>query len=254
MRRFVWLNMVSVVILLQSVVGVAAENKGLEALFSRANQAYGEARFQQAADGYQQLIQAGYENGVLFYNLGNAFFRLNQIGRAILNYERARLLIPRDGDLNFNLRYAHLLVEDIIPESQGFESVKLFWLASMKLEELFWGFAVLNLFFWAILLLRLYLRADWNFYLLLVFLVFWFIVGLSFGIKWYQVETDDRAVILDQAVNVLAGPDAKDTLLFKLHDGTIVNHERTEEGWHLISLPDEKRGWVKAEAIERIRR
>lgn len=254
MRKFVWLNIVSVVILLQSVVGVAAENKGLEALFSRANQAYGETRFQQAADGYQQLIQAGYENGVLFYNLGNAFFRLNQIGRAILNYERARFFIPRDGDLNFNLRYAHLLVEDIIPESQGFESVKLFWLASMKLEELFWGFAVLNLFFWAILLLRLYLRADWNFYLLLVFLVFWFIVGLSFGIKWYQVETDDRAVILDQAVNVLAGPDAKDTLLFKLHDGTIVNHERTEEGWHLISLSDEKRGWVKAEAIERIRR
>ena len=254
MRRFVWLNMVSVVILLQSVVGVAAENKGLEALFSRANQAYGEARFQQAADGYQQLIQAGYENGVLFYNLGNAFFRLNQIGQAILNYERARFLIPRDGDLNFNLRHAHLLIEDIIPESQGFESVKLFWIDSMKLEELFWGFAVLNVFFWTILLLRLYLRADWNFYLLLVLLVFWFIAGLSFGIKWYQVETDDRAVILEQAVNVLAGPDTKDTLLFKLHAGTIVNHERTEEGWHLISLPDEKRGWVKAEAIERIRR
>jgi len=253
-RRFVWLIIINLWVLFHPTGGMTAEDQQWKVIFSRANQAYKEAHFQQAAEGYRQLIRAGYENGVLYYNLGNACFRLNQIGQAILNYERARFLIPRDGDLNFNLRHAHLLVEDIIPESQGFESVKLFWLDSMKLEELFWGFAVLNLFFWATLLLRLYLRADWNFYLLLALLVFWFIAGLSFGIKWYQVETDDRAVILEEEVNVLAGPDAKDTLLFKLHDGTIVHHERTEEGWHLVSLPDEKRGWVKAEAVERIRR
>ena len=254
MRRLICLIILNFGGLFQSTGTVAAQDQQWETLFSRANQAYREARFQQAADGYLQLIRSGYENGVLYYNLGNACFRLNQIGRAILNYERARFLIPRDGDLNFNLRHAHLLVEDIIPESQGLESVKLFWLDSMKLEELFWGFAVLNVFFWATLLLRLYLRADWNSYLFLVLLVLWFIAGLSFGIKWYQVETDDRAVILEQEVNVLAGPDTNDTLLFKLHAGTIVHHKRSEEGWFLISLPDEKRGWVKAEAVERIRR
>ena len=76
--------------------------------------------------------------------------------------------------------------------------------------------------------------------------------GASFGLKWHQIETDDRAVILQQEVDILAGPNIRDTVLFKLHEGTIVQQERSEDGWWLIRLPDGKRGWINSEAIEPI--
>ena len=70
--------------------------------------------------------------------------------------------------------------------------------------------------------------------------------------KSYQIRSDSRAVVLDKEIGVYAGPDASDTILFKLHQGTIVHYERTGDGWSLIRLSDEKRGWVQARTVELI--
>jgi tetratricopeptide (TPR) repeat protein len=251
-RRFIWLAPVTLLALSLVAEGIGVENQQWEQLFFRANEAYKAGRFQEAVDGYSRLIQSGHESGPLFYNLGNAYFRLSRLGWAILNYERARLLMPRDADLNFNLRYARDQMKDAVAESQGLMNTAFFWLNTFNLHELFWGFAVLNVVFWAILVTRLFVRPDWIFYPLLVVLILWFIAGFSLGLKWYQVHTDERAVVVKEEISVLAGPDINDTVLFKLHAGTEVCLERSEEGWSLVSLPDKKRGWVKKEAVERI--
>lgn len=249
---FIWLTIVFLVMVLLPTVGTGAETNGWEEVLFRANQAYKEGRFQEAVDGYDQMIRSGHQSGHLYYNLGNAYFRLNQLGQAILNYERARLIMPRDADLNFNLGYARDQTLDAISEANNFIRMTFFWLKTLNLDELFWGFAVLNLLFWGLLLVRLLRQSEWTYYLSLVLLAFWLIAGTSFGLKWYQLGTDDRAVILEEEVDVLAGPDVQDTVLFKLHAGTIVHHERSEGGWSLVRLPDEKRGWVKLEAVEKI--
>ena len=220
--------------------------------FVRANDAYEEKRFQDAIEGYKALIKAGYQSGHAYYNLGNAWFRLDQLGKAILNYERARLLMPRDADLNFNLRLAVDQTRDAVAESQGAIRMTFFWLDSLNLSELTRGFVLINALFWGTLIVRLFVRAEWMFYVFLVILIFWLVAGASFGLKWYQVGTDDRAVILREEVNILAGPDGGDTILFKLHAGTIVHEERSEEDWTLVRLSDKKRGWVESEAIEKI--
>ena len=234
--------------------GMGADNGSPEALFFKANQAYRDSRFQEAIDDYTRLIQDGYDNGHLYYNLGNAYFRQNEIGKAILFYERAYRLIPRDADLKFNLGYALDQTRDAIPKNQGFMNTTFFWLNALNLVELFWGFAVLNVLFWGVLLSRLFFQREWTYYVLIVCLVFWLIAGLSFGLKWYQLANDDRAVILDEEVRVLAGPDVNDTVLFKLHEGTIVAVERSEDGWSLVRLPDKKRGWLRGDTIEEIRK
>lgn len=233
-------------------VDCRADSNGWEEVFFRSNQAYKEARYKDAAKGYGQLIRSGHESGHLYYNLGNAWFRLGRIGKAILNYERALSLIPRNADLNFNLRHARDRIMDDIPQSKGLFQATFFWLDSLSLKELFHVFFIINILFWGVLIVRQFTRSEPAYYLFLALLVLWVLAVASFGLKWYQTETDDRAVILAKEVNILAGPDTKDIVLFKLHDGTIVRHERSEDGWALIRLPDKKRGWLRETIIKRI--
>ncbi len=232
---------------------LAAVTPGRDSEYQQAHLDYREARYQAAYDGYARLLDANGADGQLLYNLGNAAFRLNQIGRAILSYERAQLLLPRDADLKFNLGHAREQIRDAIPETESFAGTAFFWLGSLTLAEFFWCFAVANLLFWVILAIRIYSRAEWTYSLLFLMLAFWLLAGISFGVKWQQTRTDDRAVILQTEVSVLAGPDNRDTLLFKLHEGTIVHLERTEDAWSLIRLSDGRRGWLRGEGLEMIR-
>jgi len=134
---------------------LAAETPSAEEFFFEANRAYKEGRYMEAIDGYRRLAEKGYATGHLYFNLGNAYFRFGQLGRAILNYKRAQLLIPRDADLNFNLRYAFDQTRDAVSPSQNFLNQAFFWLDGMTLRELLWAFGVLNMMFWGILWLRL---------------------------------------------------------------------------------------------------
>ncbi|MBT8364350.1 MAG: hypothetical protein KJP23_06550 [Deltaproteobacteria bacterium] len=230
----------------------AAETSSADELYFEANRAYKEDRYQEAIDGYLRLIGNGYVNGHLYYNLGNAYFRSGQLGRAILNYIRAQLLIPRDADLNFNLRYALDQTQDAISPGQNYLKQAFFWLADITFRELMWGFAVLNIMFWGILVLRLFVRPEWTYYVFIVLLIFWLVGGASLGVKWHQLKTDLRAVILAEEVDVLAGPASGDTVLFKLHEGAVIQQERTEDSWSLIRMSDGKRGWVKSDDIDKV--
>jgi len=247
-----WIPLGLLAMVLLLTVRSEAKTNGCEEVFFKANQAYKEGRFHEAIDGYGRLLDSGHKNGHIYYNLGNTHFRLNQIGQAILNYKRAYVHMPRDADLNFNLGYARNQTQDAISQSKSFIETIFFWLPAVTLHELSWGFVVVNLFFWAVLLVRLFRPSEWTFYTALILLVLWFLAGGSFGVKYFQEQTDDRAVILAEEVDVLAGPDTHDTLLFKLHEGAIVLLERSEDGWSLVSLPENKRGWVEKETLEKI--
>ena len=103
------------------------------------------------------------------------------------------------------------------------------------------------------LILRLYLTKEWIFYIIVLSAIAYSITAFSFFWKYYTINTDNRAVILTEEVNILSGPYKKDTVLFKLHAGTIVHYEREENGWSLISLPEKKRGWIDKKHIKLIK-
>jgi len=252
MRRFPWLLICSLFFLSSPSLAKGPVEKSSEEIFFEANQAYRDGRFQDAAEGYLRLIENGFENGHVYYNLGNACFRLGDLGRAILFYERARLFIPRDADLNFNLSYARDKTLDAINESPTLIRQGFFWLDELNLSEVFFGFMVLNSLFFAILFVRLFNHSEWTYYLFIVLLIFALIGSSSLALKWYQVKSDERAVVLAKEVDVLAGPHPQDTVLFRLHEGTVVHHERSEDGWCLIHVSRERRGWIRSEDLEKI--
>lgn len=223
-----------------------------EGLFHQANQDYKEGRFEEAIQGFQTLLAAGFAGGHVYYNLGNAYFKHGQLGQAILSYERARLRLPRDADLKFNLGTAQDRTLDADKLSRGVLSQTFFWLGSLTLTECFLIFGLTNMVFWFLLILRIFFKTDTVYYLLICGLALWLAAGLSLGLKAFQTAADDRAVILGSEVSVRAGPEAKDTVLFQLHAGTVVHAERREGDWALIRLAEDKRGWVRAADAERI--
>ena len=129
--------------------------------FFEANQAYKNHQYQQAIDGYRHLIENGFENGQIYYNLGNAYFRLGNLGRAILSYERARFLIPRDSDLAFNLSHARNQTQDDSMALQLSPLSEALGLGSFNRYEAFFGFVLLNALFFSLLCIRLYKKTEW---------------------------------------------------------------------------------------------
>lgn len=224
---------------------------GGEAFFL-ANRDFQGGRYAEAARGYGELLSSGRASGHVYYNLGTALLRMGRPGPAILNYERAKLLIPRDGDLAFNLSYALSRTNGAAaPPGQAISSV-LFWLQPLNLPELFRVFAVFQALLFASAALRLFFRRDLTCHLLMVCLFLWFTAALSYGLKYYETAADRRAIVVSKTTDALAGPENGDTVLFRLAEGMCVTKERSEPPWSLVSLPDGKRGWVKAGDVEEI--
>lgn len=239
--------------ILFSASAYPAEND-YDRLFDDANRLYRDGQFEQALNGYLQIEKSGRVSGHLYYNMGNACFRLKMLGHAVLYYERALLLMPGDDDLEYNLSYVRKLTKDEIEESPDILSSIFFWLSFLTLDGIKWIYLTINILFWSMLLIRLFVRKEWTFNMLILMIVLWAVSGLSFARKYYECASDNRAVVLQEKINVLSGPDPDDTVLFVLHAGTTVYYERSEDKWKLISLPDRKRGWVEDNAVELIRK
>lgn len=247
--------MVVMMLLLVGAALVSAEPvHDREALFFRANEAYGAGRFQEAAQAYEQLIGSGPAGGDVYYNLGNCYVKLHRLGMALLNYERARILIPRDADLAYNSSYTIKQTLDKITPERHFLDNAFFWTDSLTRPEAGMVFAVINILLWTLLLVRLWRRSEWSFYALLVCTAVWFVSGSALGWKWYGLAHDSRAVVIVDEAQVLAGPDSQDTLLFKLHDGAMAIRERREPGWDLIRISKDKRGWIRQDQLKSVRR
>ena len=250
--------MLSLLFLL-SVNTACAGDGGSENIFFKANQFYFNDEFENAVQLYEAILKSHQSNlifqsesrGELFYNIGNCYFRLGQKGNALLNYERARHFIPRDADLKYNIEYVHDLTEDNLSQPENIIS-EIFGVNFFSQTELATVFCLVNLMLFLFLTIRIFLRGEWIFYVIIIFSICWIVSGISFGIMLKQTIFDDRGVILAKEVEVLAGPDQEDTLLFKVHEGTLVYQERNESGFSLIRLPDGKRGWLLSSAIEAV--
>jgi len=217
-------------------------------LFTEANKQYKDEDYRAAAEGYARLILSGLRNGEMYYNLGNCYFKLGMLGKAILSYRLAERYLPRDQDLKTNLDYAREMTRDKIESRQltSFISEFCFWYAKFNLKELLTLFLIGNFLCWTIALMRLWWRNEFWHYLFLITLSLGAVLGVSFGFKLYHTYYSAEAVVITQEVSVRAGNGISATALFQLHDGaecTIIGHDKD---WVKIELADGKRGWVES--------
>ncbi len=226
--------------------------------FQQGNQLYRAGEYEKALNSYIEIYKSGYESGPLYYNIGNCYYKLDETGRAILYYERAKKLIPGDEELEFNLKLAHLSVVDKIEPLPTFFLFKAIdgFIYLIPTSILIWIVAALYLLFITFLIFRIlsrnrYLRRMCS-RVSIMFLVFFIIFGFSLFTQITEKSQQEEAVIMAEEVNVKGAPSEGATTLFTLHEGTKVHIEKVSGDWFEVLLADGKVGWVKQDILERI--
>ena len=225
---------------------------------AEADSAYIRGQYQQAIKDYEMLLKQG-ASADLYYNLGNAYYRSENITRAVLNYERALLLSPGDRDVRFNLQIARAkTIDKIVPESEMFFFTWYRSLVNLMSVDA-WAWMALIALALLIVLLLVYLFSDriWlrkvgffgGFVLLILF-------ALSNLFAWQQKQDllfRKGAIVISPSVTVKSTPAKNGTDLFILHEGTKVSiTDGTMKGWMGIRIADGKEGWIESNMIEEI--
>lgn len=223
---------------------------------ANADSAYARQQYQQAIKDYEELLEGGV-SAELYYNLGNAYYRTDNITQAVLNYERALLLSPGDGDIRFNLQMARSkTIDKITPESEMFFVTWYHALVNIMSVD-GWARTSIATFALAIVLALAYLFSAriWvrkvGFFGGLAFIAIFLLANLFAYQQRRELADRTGAIIISSAVPVKSTPSKSGTDLFILHEGTKVEiTDGTMRDWKEIRVADGKAGWIETSKIE----
>ena len=239
--------MVLIFVLFQSPLGYA---KDFMSEVARANDLYANNNYQEAADIYESIHQAGLKNGYLYYNLGNTYIRLGKTGSAILNYIRAYKLIPRDENLQANLNFAIQQTRDKIPlPEQSSLGTLFFWVNDLSLSENLKMVFSANIIFWLTLIAWFYFRSK-TFRLIRNLFFYILLFGIVSVIVKLNLENGSKTgVVIGNKVSVKSGLDSSNATLFELHEGALVKITEERKNWFEIRLNEKQKGWVPMDTL-----
>jgi tetratricopeptide (TPR) repeat protein len=221
------------------------------ALYNEANEFYKKAEYQAAIEKYELVLKSNFVSGELYYNLGNAYFKTNQIPMAILCYERAEKLMPGDEDVEFNLSIANLKIVDKIEVMPRLFFYR--WIDSIMNLFSFEGWAITGIIsiVFAMLFFVLFRITEGAgtrkafFYLGLVLVILTIKAFWIANVQYKAATGENTAIIFTPTVNVKSSPVANGTNLFVLHEGTKVELLDKVGEWSKIKLSDGNQGWME---------
>ena len=225
---------------------------------NNADTEYQKGNYQQAIRDYEEILKNG-ESAEIYFNLGNAYYRTDNITKAVLNYERARLLSPGDDDINFNLQFARSkTIDKITPQSEMFF---ITWYKSLvnftSVDN--WAKTGILCIVMALLLVLLYLFGPQlmlrkiGFFGGLAFFVIFLLSNLFAFQQKQALDNRTGAIIISPSVNIKKTPAKNSTDQFVLHEGTRVDIiDKGMTDWRCIRVGDGREGWIETKAIEEI--
>lgn len=259
MSRFMVLALfalVSLFVTMDKPVHAQSPVRGVETM-SVANGLYADAEFQQAARLYQQLVDEGFRDSSLYFNLGNSYYKQGDLGRAIANYLRAQRLTPRDPEIIANLEIARGQASDRSNsgDDSTFELIASVTHRWLTLNEL----ALITLGLWCLFIVvaatYILARASPRRVMLpaLVVSCIVFVAGASAFSSHMYVDLTDKVVVVANTVDVSAGPGDHYDNQFTLRSGAEARLLETRGRWVHLEMPGgQRQGWVSDGAVERI--
>lgn len=229
-----------------------------DSLVLEGNRHYLNREYDRAVDCYTSVINMGYSASSLYFNLGNAFFKQNNFPKAILYYEKARILDPTDEDIRQNLAIANSRIVDKIENIPEFFLKRWFNGISVFLSPDQWALASLVIFslslaaFFIYMFTRSYGLKKIGF-VAGVILFALSLTGILFMHKRKQlIRHGNGAIIMAPVVNVKSSPDEQGTSVFVLHEGTRVVLLDSVQQWKEVKIPDGNKGWVQSRDLAKI--
>jgi tetratricopeptide (TPR) repeat protein len=235
-------------------ISYARSQTPVAAMFYKANELFKQQEYEKARDMYQAVLDQGVHSGNIYYNLGNTYFKLGELGKAIVNYERAKILLPQDSDVRANLEYALSLCNNtVIPQKQNWILAaarktsgyfildnwsKIAYLAYLILLGLLSGFIVSR---------RPGLKKA--------VIVCAFILGFMlfiWAVKFQHTVSAENAIVIAKEVESRFAPSEDAVVHFKTYEGAQVRIIDKNNGWDRIKTLDGKIGWVPEASIEKI--
>lgn len=245
----------SLIVLTVSLLLVAfAQAVDFQSLMQSGNESYEDGDFDKAIVEYEKIIAADGKSAALHYNLGCAYFNKKVYGRAILNFEKARQLQPRDSDILHNLEFSKLFLKDRfdLPEPMPF----VVWFTdlrqSLSLAELRFMETFL---FCCLIICVIVFRLNRHRQISKILLPIAFVIGSLFLLSsgWFLdriLSIDDQhGVLLVKTANISSAPIPGSSTLFVIHEGTSAEILDATDAWYEIRLADGKTGWIKNEAV-----
>ncbi|MDY6005601.1 MAG: tetratricopeptide repeat protein [Parabacteroides sp.] len=229
-----------------------------ESTLKEAEEAYAKEDYTQAIELYESGLKSYGESAMVYYNLGNAYYKAGKVAPAILNYERALLLNPGDSDTRFNLQVARQKTVDKIEPIGEFFLTR--WIGTV--EDVYsadgwakWGVASFLLFIGCLVL---FFFSKWirlkkiGFFAGICFLLISLVANLFADSQQDKLLHRADAIVFASTVTVKSSPDASGTDLFILHEGTKVTIKSTLGEWSEIQLEDGNVGWMPSKEIQQI--
>jgi tetratricopeptide (TPR) repeat protein len=217
----------------------------------RAKTAYEANDYRGAIELYHLLLEQGHDGGHLHYNLGNAYLRNGELGRAIASYLRSRARLPRDEDLRANLEFARQSARDAIapPVPPALLATLFFWHFALSRAELAWLVAALNLLLWGSMAIRLW-RPELPGGRGAIALLLVLLLGSGGSLAVRYMRPARTVVVVPQEIPAYTAPDAESVTRFKLHAGSELRLRGRRDGWLRIALPSGEQGWIQSDWAE----
>ena len=219
--------------------------------YQRANQLYEQGDYRKAAEAYE-YVAARIHNGDVYYNLGNTYFKIGEHGKAILYYERAKRLMPRDADVKKKLALALSLNINKQPAGVPFISViqSVVTINEFTILAFFCYLALAGAFIVYVFIddtqiQKIACRVTIFFAIVLLFCIVFLILLIYEG-------NVSKAIVLFPEVIARSAPDDGAAEIFTLHEGTMIEISEQRERWSKIQLPNGNDGWIPNSAIEQI--
>jgi tetratricopeptide (TPR) repeat protein len=242
-------------LILSVFAGTAYSQNSNKDKFYQGNTFFAAGSYKEALQTWIEIYNTGFRSANLDYNIGNAYFKLNNIPLAILFYERAYLLKPADEDINYNLQVARTITVDRFQEIPELFFIRWYNFVSLFLSTNSWAKISLTSFILFLLLLSLYIYSPRHRYKILGFwlaVLFFVVSATSLALTSRNkalVYDSHKAIITGPAVNGKSSPDKSGNDLFVLHEGTKVTVEDSVGEWLEIRLSDGNKGWVPANSL-----
>ena len=233
-------------VLLAPHPALASPATATESAFDAANQLYGEGKFAEAASAYQNLIRSGRISDALYFNLGNAFYKAGEIGRAIAAYRQAEQIAPRDPDLRANLRFVREQVQGPTHVPDRWHR----WLGRLTVNE--WT-ALTTAALWLCLLALAVIqfrpplkRAFRNLALCGGVAVLALAICLTAVLT---ARAGATAIVVAPEAPVRNGPFDEFQNTFTAHDGAEFLVVDQKNDWFQVSADNGKTGWIKRDQV-----